>query len=115
MSIVYDSVIYFSDFISGSEEDEYGDVKQNEERSGAVFAELKSIGQSEFYQAQTTGVKPEIKFVIPDYLEYCGQKYLIHETTRYKILRTFRTKGNELEITCYGGVRNVDATISNQD
>ena len=68
------------------------------------FAKLKSIGQAEFYQAQAQGLKPEIKFVLPDYLDYENQEEVIYNNFRYKVLRTFRN-GNELEITCYGGIR----------
>ena len=69
------------------------------------FAKLKSIGQSEFYQAQAQGLKPEIKFVLADYLDYDNQEEIIYNNFRYKVLRTFRTEKNELEIVCYGGVR----------
>lgn len=82
---------------------EVGDQIEQEERS-IRFAQLKSIGQSEFYQAQAQGLKPEIKFVISDYLDYDNQEEVIHNNFRYKVLRTFRT-GNEIEIVCYGGVR----------
>lgn len=68
------------------------------------FAKLKSIGQSEFYQAQANGLKPELKFVLADYLDYNNQEYVIHNNFRYKVLRTYRT-GNEIEIVCYGGIR----------
>jgi len=68
------------------------------------FAKLKSIGQSEFYQAQAQGLQPEIKFVISDYLDYDNQEIVIHNNFRYKVLRTFRS-GNEIEIVCYGGVK----------
>lgn len=68
------------------------------------FARMKSIGQSEFYQAQAQGLKPEIKFVLADYLDYENQEEVIHNNFRYKVLRTYRT-GNEIEIVCYGGVR----------
>ena len=68
------------------------------------FAKLKSIGQSEFYQAQANGLKPELKFVLADYLDYDNQEEVIHNNFRYKVLRTYRT-GNEIEIVCYGGIR----------
>lgn len=68
------------------------------------FAGIKSIGQSEFYQAQAQGLKPEIKFVLADYLDYDNQEEVIYNNFRYKVLRTFRT-GNEIEIVCYGGIR----------
>ena len=88
--------------------DEYGDkVADRTERT--IFAELKSIGQSEFYQAQATGLKPELKFVIADYLDYQGEKILRHqgfneaEEEEYEVIRTYRN-GNSLEITCGKGV-----------
>ena len=115
MNVVYDEIIYFSDFKTGSERDTYGDPVEKEIRTPEIFAEKKSISQTEFYQAQTAGSKPELKFVIPDYLEYSGQQYLIHAGIRYKILRTYRTDGNDLEITCYGGVRDVSAAVSDEN
>lgn len=88
--------------------DEYGDLV-SEETERSVFAELKSIGQSEFYQAQALGLKPEIKFILPDYLEYKGEKKLRfqdfgeEEEKEYTVLRTFRN-GNTLELVCKRGI-----------
>lgn len=88
--------------------DEYGDTI-SEFTENEVFAEVKSIGQSEFYQAQALGLKPEIKFVLPDYLEYKGEKrlkfqgYKEDEEQEYTVLRTFRT-GNMLELVCRRGI-----------
>lgn len=88
--------------------DEYGDqIKTQSER--VVFAELKSIGQSEFYQAQALGLKPEIKFVLPDYLEYGGEKRLKFKDfgedneQEYTVLRTYR-QNNLLELICKRGI-----------
>lgn len=88
--------------------DEYGDtVVSQTERT--VFAELKSIGQSEFYQAQALGLKPEIKFKFSDYLDYQNEKHIKYqgfneaEEQIYSVIRTFRD-GNELEIVCKRGV-----------
>jgi SPP1 family predicted phage head-tail adaptor len=69
------------------------------------LARLKSIGQAEFYQAQAQGLKPEIKFVLADYLDYNNQEEIIYNGFRYKVLRTYRTETNEIEIVCYGSVR----------
>lgn len=87
---------------------EYGDTVQTfTERN--VFAEVKSISQSEFYQAQATGLKPEIKFVIADFYDYQGEKILSYkpfgadETEDYTVLRTYRNKLN-LEIVCKRGI-----------
>lgn len=88
--------------------DEYGDqtITRSER---VVFAELKSIGQSEFYQAQALGLKPEVKFILPDYLEYDNEKIIIFQDfgqekeEEYTVLRTFRNN-NLLEIVCKRGV-----------
>lgn len=82
---------------------EVGDMIETTEKSMRL-AKIKSIGQSEFYQAQAQGLKPEIKFVLADYLDYNNQESVVYNDFLYKVLRTFRT-GNEIEIVCYGGVR----------
>ena len=107
--------IFFMDLVPvDGEMDEHGDPLLREQISNVVFAEPLSIRQSEFYQAQTSDKKPEIKFKITDYMDYQDQQYLIHGHVRYKILRTYRVHGNELEITCYGGVRDADTAVSNK-
>lgn len=98
---MYNDVIYLT--TKKAVKNEVGDLIETEERT-MRFAKLKSIGQSEFYQAQAQGLKPELKFVIPDYLDYNNQEEVIHNNFRYKVLRTFRS-GNEIEIVCYGGIR----------
>lgn len=75
-----------------------------------IFADVKSIGTKEFYEAATAGMKPEIKFVIQDYLDYEGEKELSYNGFRYPIIRTFRTQTNQLEITVGGGVREIADT-----
>ena len=86
---------------------EYGDaVKTFTER--LIFAEVRSISQTEFYQAQALGLKPEIKFVIADFLDYKGEKQLKYtpfgETEQiYDVIRTYRDKIN-LEIVCKRGI-----------
>lgn len=87
--------------------DSYGD-RVIEETENVVFAELKSISMSEFYQSQAVGLKPEIKFVLPDVLEYNGQKrlkYTPYQGTEeiYTVLRTFQN-GNLLELVCKKGI-----------
>ena len=87
--------------------DYYGDpFKVTTERQ--LFAEVKSISQTEFYQAQGLGLKPEIKFIIADFFDYKGEmkiKYTPFGGTEeiYTILRTYRTN-NRLEIVCKRGI-----------
>lgn len=62
-----------------------------------VFCALRSIGQSEFYQAYATDYRPELKFVLADYLDYNGETLIEYEGVAYSVIRTYRT-GQELEI-----------------
>ena len=100
---MYNEVIYLT--TKTSDKNKVGDQITKEERK-MRFAKLKSIGQSEFYQAQAQGLKPELKLVLPDILDYEGQEEVIYNNFRYKVLRTFKPDNtNEIEIVCYGGIR----------
>lgn len=79
--------------------DDYGDAAVKE-TSRDVLVRLGSIGQQEFYQAHAVGLKPELKCVLADYLDYEGEELAELNGQRYHILRTFR-KGQELELTLY--------------
>lgn len=102
---MYDSIITL--IAETNTVDEYGDtVTVETERT--IFAEVKSIGQTEFYQAQAVGLKPEIKFLIADFADYQDEKKLKYTPFGgtediYTVLRTYRTK-NQLEIVCKRGI-----------
>lgn len=79
--------------------DAYGDPEVKE-TSREVFARLASVGQKEFYEAHAVGLKPELKFILTDYLDYEGETHAEHNGIRYRVLRTYR-KEQELELTVY--------------
>lgn len=88
--------------------DDYGDNLTEEIHEKDVFAEMRSVTMSEFYQAQAAGFMPEVKFVIADYLDYDGEQMIRYkpmagETEEYRVVRTYR-KGMELEIVCKRGI-----------
>lgn len=68
-----------------------------EETRREVFVRLASIGQTEFYQAQATDLRPELKFILDDYLDYEGEFLCIYDEVWYRVIRTYRT-GQALEI-----------------
>ena len=105
---MFNSIITLIKTIPNGTVDSYGDPVDIEERRD-IFCALLSIGQSEFYQAQTAGVKPQLKAVISDYLDYHDEEEAVVDGIRYKVLRTYRKMSNELEITLCGGVRHADA------
>lgn len=62
-----------------------------------VFCELRSVGRSEFYQANATGYKPELVFILADYLDYNDETLVDHDGKRYRVIRAYR-KDQELEL-----------------
>ena len=68
-----------------------------ETSSRDVLCGLRSIGLTEFYQAQATNYRPELKFVLADYRDFQGETYIRYNGDLYVVIRTYRT-GQELEI-----------------
>jgi len=88
--------------------DEYGDI-QSVETERMVYADVRSISQNEFYQAQAMGFKPEIKFILSDFLEYQDEpivkytKYGASDPETYTVVRTYKNN-YQLELTCRKGI-----------
>lgn len=57
-----------------------------------VFAERRSVGMKESYEAAAVGLKPEIVFVLEDALDYEGEKYAVYNDVRYRVHRNFQPK-----------------------
>jgi len=72
-----------------------------------VYCNIKSIGQSEFYQAQVTGLKPEIKVEIKCCNLDDTYTHFSYKNKKYKILRTYK-KEDVTEITLTSLVVNND-------
>lgn len=82
-----------------------------EEVKETVLCRITDIGQSEFYNANVSDLRPDIKFIIKEF-EYKGQKEVIFNEVKYKVIRTYYTgiesgnrrtntlKFDEIELTC---------------
>jgi SPP1 family predicted phage head-tail adaptor len=79
---------------------DYGD-QEYLRTTQTVFANKKSVRQSEFYQALATGLKPEIMFEVRS-LEYTGQENLIYNLKEYVIIRTYSKNDEITELVCSG-------------
>jgi SPP1 family predicted phage head-tail adaptor len=79
---------------------DYGD-QEYLRTTQTVFANKKSVRQSEFYQALATGLKPEIMFEVRT-LEYTGQENLIYNLKEYVIIRTYSKNDEITELVCSG-------------
>ena len=68
-----------------------------------AYATKKSIKQSEFYNAATIGMKPELVFVVRDF-EYQNHERLKYNNVTYEIIRAYEIDDVvELIVTTWSG------------
>lgn len=76
-----------------------------------IFAQKKSVRQSEFFQAAAVGFKPEIVLEVNSF-EYRNEENCIFENKNFRIYRAYPIKGKErteLYLTAVVGDSNVFA------
>lgn len=66
--------------------------------SREVFAQMRSIGMKETYEAMSHNLKPEMVFILSDYYDYDDEDVVKYNEVEYRVLRTYRKGTNELEI-----------------
>jgi SPP1 family predicted phage head-tail adaptor len=64
-----------------------------------ILCGLNSVGRGEFYAAAALQLRPELVFTIHAY-EYDNQQVVEFQGIRYKVIRTYATSFEELELTC---------------
>ena len=64
-----------------------------------VYCNVKSVGQSEVYQAQAAGLNPELKLILAHAFEYKGEKIAEFRGERYGIIRTYVNEADGIELT----------------
>jgi len=69
------------------------------ETSSQVFANKKSIRQSEFYQAMANGLRPETMFQIR-YSDYSEQGKISYNSETYDIIRVYTKNDEIIELIC---------------
>lgn len=83
-----------------SERDEDGYVTSyDEDSSNEIFAEVKSVTRTEFYNAMRAGVAAEIAFVV-NIDEYEAQNVVDYNGKRYYVVRTYATSISDIELIC---------------
>jgi len=69
------------------------------ETKRTVYCTVKSIGMQEAYQAMGIGLNPELKVVLAHDFEYEGERLCEISGQRYKVLRTYITETDGIELT----------------
>ena len=68
-----------------------------------VFCKTASISRSEYYEAATDGLKPDIAITISHSIDYEGEKLVRFRGDLYDVIRTY-WRGDEVELTLSGKI-----------
>lgn len=100
--------------VLGGEEDSDGFRTEEHTEKVGVFADIKSVGRTEYYEAARAGMRADIIFVVDadDFklseheitvdgaIKKVKASKIIHNGTAYLIHRTFVKESGLMEITC---------------
>ena len=64
-----------------------------------VFAEVRSVGMRESYEALSVGLKPELVFRLEIAQDYQDERQLVYNDTPYRVVRTY-LRGDGIELVC---------------
>lgn len=78
------------------------------ETARTVYCTVRSVTRSEFYNALNAGVQPEYVFVLALSDEYQGERVVRYHGQKFRIVRTYVTEDDSIEITCERGDVNDD-------
>lgn len=79
--------------------DEIGNQILSDEVETRVLCNVKSVSRAEFYNAALAGLNPEIVFVVHAY-EYNGERKVKFNGELYRVIRTYQTDFEEMELVC---------------
>ena len=84
------------------------------ESSRQVFCYVKSVGFREYFEALSQALHPSFVFVLRDYAEYKGEKVCVYHDKRYRIIRTFITAQQTIELTVEEATVDMDAPATTE-
>jgi SPP1 family predicted phage head-tail adaptor len=97
--MLWRDVVYLITQVEG--ENEMGDPTTVDSDPRRVYANKKSVRQSEFYQAAQAGLRPELMFEVRS-VEYQGEPKLRYGGKDYRIIRTYEKDSETIELICAG-------------
>ena len=76
----------------------HGVHEKREPTERMVYCQVKSIGRTEFYQANLVGMRPEWTLKLSDEAEYQNELTLNFRGERWQIIRTYITEDGGIEL-----------------
>lgn len=84
----------------------HGVHEETQDRKRIVFCTVRTVRQSEYYQAQNAGYRPEYQFDLTRAEDYRGETSLLYEGREYAIIRLYEKPNGGLEIVAERSERN---------
>lgn len=100
--MVRDDVIY----LVNENPPDHGVFNRPEETRTMCYCRVQSVTRQEYYRALENNIEPVYVFTMSEYEDYNGQKIVIYNDKRYRVIRTYVSE-NEIELTV--GVATADA------
>ena len=88
----------------------HGVGTEPDEIQRTVFCTLRSIGMTEAYQAMGQGLSPELKVILAHDFEYGGEPVCELMGVRFRIIRTYITEEDGIELTVQREAGNARGT-----
>ena len=70
------------------------------ETARTVYCTVQSVTRSEYYNALNQGIQPEYVFRLALAEDYEGERVVRYKGLKYRVIRTYRTADDGIEITC---------------
>lgn len=88
-------------------------IKKITYSTNEIYCNRKSVRSSEFYQAQTISLRPEIVLEVRsiDYMEFTDddesiQTYVLFNDREYSVIRTYISSEDKMELVLQRGIVN---------
>ena len=94
--------------------EEHGIFDTRTETERLVFCFVKSVGFREYFEALSQSLHPSFVFVLRDYAEYQGEKICVYHDRRYRIIRTYITSQQTIELTVEEATVDMDAPATTE-
>ena len=86
----------------------HGVFDQPELITRKAYCDVRSVSQTEAYQARAAGLNPELRLRLTHSFEYQGEKRCIFRGIQYDIIRTYMEETDGVELTIQRREGNAD-------
>ena len=80
--------------------DAHGVFAARTENRRDVFCTVRSVSRNEAYAAMGHGLRPDWIFQLTHAFEYQGERIAEYHGVRYRVIRTYVTETDGIELTC---------------